>query len=1131
MKKSVPRELSSRTWSLLKILMIMKLAIFFILFVAVQAKATNSNGQSITLELKNTEIRKVLHVIEKNSSYRFLYNYELTGLRNKVDFVASHLPVNLAMDRLLEGSGLTYKIVNSHVIAILSLKEEENKDIRITGKVTDAAGAPLAGVTIQEKGTNTGTTTDNFGNYTITVANNAALVISYISFETQEITVSGRTVIDIQLVPSAKLIDQVVIVGYGARKKQNITGAVSTVTAEVLQSRPITNALSALQGEIPGTFIQRYSGQPGVEGYNLNVRGPSSKNGASSPLVLIDGVIGSLDLLNPADIESISVLKDAQASIYGARAAGGVFLVTTKKGKGGAPKITYNNNFAVTTMTGMMKSPTNYEMAIMDNEANIHNGAAPMYTPEFLEKIRNNDPNPVPHPIYGGWMLFFTNTDWTSALLENGFQHRHNLSISGSSNNSSYYLSGSFSNQHGVVRHANDNNKLYNLRLNYDYNITRWLKLESKVALENQHRSDIAGVGDWVIGEAIFGMPNHPVYTSDGKFFAQGGWSNAVAFAKEAPTSTFKTRNINTNFKLIASIADGLTLNLQSGINNSSRNNTDMGKPVPLYQWDGALAYYSIANPGQSWAQEENIQLNYYNYTGYLQYNKKLADRHDIDIMLGGSYEKNELKNAVAGRYDIVSDNVWAIDLGAGDMYSRGGAEHTAIGSYFARIGYAFSSKYLLEANLRYDGSSKFQLSDKRWGLFPGISAGWRISNESFFRNVRWIDDLKLRASYGQVGNQDAIGPYEFLQLLSIGGAYPFGPGRRDPAASLQGMVAYNRTWETVINQNIGVDAALLSNRLNFSFDYFVKRNKDMLINATYPSMLGATPPTSNAGALRTWGFETSVGWADKIGAVQYSAKLLLSDAQNKLTNLGGANTYVLGFNSFREGYPINSYFAYVFDGIIRNQQELDAYKAIGGVPSDMGIGDAKFRDLNHDGRISLYSDKAAEDGDVIYAGNTAPRFSYGVNLGFKYKGFDLGILLQGVGKRALFRTGDYSMPWSDWWRQPPAFYYGNTWNEDRQDAAYPKLTHGNIRYWNYQASTLQQINAAYTRLKNLQIGYTLPESFINRISITRARIYLSGQDLWEVHRVKGGWDPESADWGGNYPFQRFYSFGIDITF
>lgn len=1022
------------------------------------------------------------------------------------------------------------KIAFALICLLVLIAENSFAQNQVRGTVRDEKG-PLEGVTVLIKNTNRGVQTNNSGSFTILASQGDTMVFSFAGYAAQEMAVTASTVYNVLLGIEAKSLEDVVVVGYGTKKKQFLTGSVSTVGSEVFQSRPITNSLAALQGAVPGTFIQRYSGQPGSEDFNLNVRGPSSKNGAGSPLVLIDGIEGNLNLLNPSDIESISVLKDAQASIYGARAAGGVFLVTTKKGKGGTPRITYNNHFAITKMSGMMESPTTYQFALMENEANIHNGAAPMYTAEMLQKILNNDPNPVPHPLYGGWMLFFTTTDWTKELLENGNQQRHAVSVSGSSANSSYYLSGSYSDQHGVVKYANDNNKLYNLRMNYDYNLTRGIKLESKLSYDHQHRSDIAGVGNWVIGEAIFGMPNHPVYSKDGKFFAQGGWANAVAFAKEAPTASFITRNININFKLIADIVSGLKLNVQAGTNYTGRNNTDMGKPVPLYQWDGSLAYYSIANPGQSWMEESNAVINYRNFNTYLQYNKKFAGRHDLDLMVGGSYEKNELKNTTAGRYNIVSDNVWDLNLGVGDMYSRGGASHWAIGSYFSRLGYVFDDKYMLEANVRYDGSSRFQLADKRWGLFPGVSVGWRLSREAFMNGISWINELKLRGSYGKVGNQEGVGLYDFIQQINLGGVYPFGAGRQDPAATLQGMVAFGRTWETVVNKNIGLDAAMFGSKLSFSFDYFQKTNNDMLINVTYPSMLGAEPPTSNAGKLKTWGFETSLGWNDRIGDFSYSARFLISDATNKLVNLGGANTYTLGMNSYREGYPINSYFAYEFDGLIRNQKELDEYKKLQGVPADISIGDARFRDLNNDGKISLYSDKPGSDGDVRFVGTTAPRYSYGINLGGKYKGFDLGIFLQGVGKRTLFRVGDYSIPWTEWWRQPPAFYFGQTWNEDRPNAKYPRLSFGDIRWWNYQASTMQQINAAYIRLKNLQLGYSLPGNLIRKASLATARIYVSGQDLWEKHHVLGGWDPESADWGGNYPFQRYYSVGVDLTF
>jgi TonB-linked SusC/RagA family outer membrane protein len=469
-------------------------------------------------------------------------------------------------------------------------------------------------------------------------------------------------------------------------------------------------------------------------------------------------------------------------------------------------------------------------------------------------------------------------------------------------------------------------------------------------------------------------------------------------------------------------------------------------------------------------------------------------------------------------------------------MSNNGGGTHWAINSFFSRLNYSFNNELLLEANLRYDGSSKFP-AGSRWGFFPGISAAWRISQRDFISNTGIFDDLKLRASYGQTGNQEGIGLYDHIQRISTARVwprdypYPFGAGNQTVSAYLAGMVATQRTWETIINQNVGIDASMLRSRLNFTFDYFIKRNKNLLIPITYPSLLGATAPFSNGGELKTKGFELTVGWRDKIGNFEYNAKVLLGDARNTIVDYGGADTYVPGFNRVREGYPQFSYFAYEFDGLIRNEKELEDYKLLEGVPEDIGIGDARFRDVNGDGRIDPYSNTPGEDGDVVFVGSYIPRYSYGVNLGAKFANFDISAFFQGVGKRTVFRSGEYSIPWTDWWRQPPQFYYGKTWNEDRPDAEFPRLSHGGIRWWNYQPSTMQKLNGAYVRLKNLQIGYTLPTRLTEKVAISNARIYFSGQDIWEKHHVDGGWDPESSTNGFNYPFQRMYSFGLDLTF
>src|SRR5213592_4028515 len=1111
--------------------------------------------QPLSLALDGVTLKEALAEISRQARLNLVY---------ADDDLPIAATVNLRADRITVAAALTDVLLDAGVDVVFTpdgratlVKRPEGPAVQlgsIAGRVTATeTGAPLPRAIVSVTGTRLTAETDTAGRYVIgsvPVGTHRvrARMLGYTPADTSVVVAEGQeAVVNFQLKAQAIELEAVVAVGYGEKRREDLTGAVGTVSSQALESRPITNTLSALQGALPGLIVQRSGGQPGVEDFDLNLRGVSSVNGGNTPLVLIDGVPGNLDLVNPADIESITALKDAAASIYGARAADGALLVTTRRGtRTGrtAPTFTYSNNTAVTKLTGMMDTPNNYQMAVMDNEANIHAGATPMYTPDLLNRVRIGDPTPIPHPLYAslGWMLFFTNTDWRKALFENGFEQKHTLSVSGGGDNSTYYVSAAYAYQDGVIRYANDNNQRYQLRLNYDYDFSRRVRLESRLAVENQDRSDIGGLSHaswcgcpWVVVEGIFGMPNHPIYTQSGQhFFAQGGWDNAVAQAKDAATATFVTRDVNTNFKLIVEPLDGLKVNLQSGIDYRSDNNTDIGKSTPLYRWDdSSIVYYSITNPDQNWVDRRDFTTVHRNYVGYAEFSRTFAERHALQFMAGVSHEDYDLDSVRAARYGFTSQDVWGLNLGTGTMLMGGGGEQWAIRSLFSRLSYGFNNKYLLDATLRYDGSSRFR-PEKRWGFFPGVSLAWRVSEEPFARrHLGTFDDLKLRASYGETGNQEGINLYDYLQLITIGRGYPypFGAGGQDQSAFLSGMVSKDRTWETIATTNMGLDATLLSSRLNVTFDYFVKRNKDMLVPVTYPALLGATPPFSNAGELKAWGFETSVGWKGAIRGLRYAARLSLSDAQNKVVNYGGQDTYVLGYNVIRQGYPVNTYFGYVFDGLIRTQAELDAYKLLGGVPSDIGIGDARFKDVNGDGKISLYGDSPGQDGDVVNLGNLAPRYTYGINLDAAWKRFDLSVFFQAVGKRTLFRDGDYRMPWSDWWRQPPLFYYGQTWNEDRPNAPYPRLSHGDIRFWNYQPSSLQRVNAAYLRLKKLVIGYTLPERLIARARMTHARMYFTGFDLWEKHSVKGGWDPESIANGFNYPFQRLYSFGMDISF
>src|SRR6266702_1453273 len=618
------------------------------------------------------------------------------------DVLPAEMTVSLRADRITGAAALTDVLLDAGVDVVFSpdgratlVKRPAGPALQfgsIAGTVTAVEnGTPLPRAVVSVIGTHLSTETDANGRYTIaTVPVGAqrlrARMLGYAPVDTGTTVAEGQeSVVNFQLKAQAIELEAVVAVGYGEKRREDLTGAVTTVGPEALNGRPITNTVAALQGALPGLIVQRGGGQPGVEDFNLHLRGVSSYNpadtgnAANTPLVLIDGVPGNLDLLNPSDIESITALKDAAASIYGARAADGALLVTTKRGTRSAPVFTYSNNTAVTKLTGMMDTPNNYQMAVMDNEANIHNGAAPMYTPDLLNRVRIGDPTPIPHPIYAssGWMLFFTNTDWRKALFEDGFEQKHTVSVSGGGDNSTYYVSAAYADQNGVIRYANDNNQRYQLRLNYDYDFSRRVRLESRLAVENQDRSDIGGLSHaswcgcpWVVVEGIFGMPNHPIYTQSGQhFFAQGGWDNAVAQAKEAATATFDTRDVNTNFKLIVEPLDGLKLNLQSGIDYRSDNNTDIGKSTPLYRWDdSSIVYYSITNPDRNWVDRRDFSILHRNYVGYAEFSRTFADRHALQLMAGVSHEDYDMDSVRAARYGFTSQDVWGLNLGTGTM-------------------------------------------------------------------------------------------------------------------------------------------------------------------------------------------------------------------------------------------------------------------------------------------------------------------------------------------------------------------------------------------------------------------------------------------------------------------------------
>ncbi|MGQ1788214.1 SusC/RagA family TonB-linked outer membrane protein [Saccharicrinis sp. GN24d3] len=1043
----------------------------------------------------------------------------------------------IAKPRWLQKSFLlaTVLLLNFSVSAVGNTEESntvvdgQQQKLTITGKVTDNNGESLPGVSVVKKGTTQGVITDMNGEYSISIEAQQTLVFSFIGMKTQEIIVGDKSVVNVVLESELVGLEEVVAIGYGTKRKASLSGAVDVVTAEVLESKPVSNTLSAIQGVMPGVTITRSGGQPGGEAFDINIRGMSSVNGGNSPLILVDGnPAEDLNTLNPHDIESMSVLKDASAAIYGSRAAGGVILITTKSGKKGKPVVKFSMNTAFSEPLNKIEYPNLLEYAHMHQEGDVNNGVAPFWNDERIQKVKDGA---APERFEGyPEFQFYEGTDWFDELYGKGQQQDYNLSINGGGDYSNYYFSMGYNKNDGLIDQAPDQAERFNMRMNYSYQILDNVRLETKLNFDRLAVSEI-----YYLDRALGGIsttPLHfPVKTEGGEnWFSQWGYSNPVAMARDGGAKEKWTDRISPNIKLDWDITKKLKFVTQASLTFENYNSKLPIKNLPYHFWDDKFAYYEWRTSPNN-AEYGFSKTNQRNFVANLQYDNIFNGVHNVSVMIGATHEEYDHDWFSAYRDDFVSDELFALDLGSKkNMSNAGGGYHWGLESLISRIGYIYKDKYILETNFRYDGSSRFA-EDQRWTLFKGASVAWRLSEEDFIKDLGVFDNLKLRASYGEMGNQSGIGLYDYVQNINIGGQYPFGDVQKAQSATLDGMVSTDRTWETLITRNIGVDATVLDTRLDLTFDYYYKTNKNMLLGVTLPSVLGAAPPKANNGELDSWGWELSLGWKDQVSDFKYGARVVLSNNYNKIVNLGGADSYEAGWNEYREGYRANQYYGYRFDGIIQTDEQLTEYKKLGGVPSNIGIGDAMYVDVDGNGRIDAYSDER-ENGDLDVLGTTDPQYSFGINLNAEWKGFDFSAFFQGVGKRTVFREGTARVPFHQPWYHPVRLYYNNTWAPDRTDAKYPRISHSNIRWWNYQHSSNNAENAAYIRLKNVQLGYTLPESLLSNIKyLQKVRVYFSGTDLWDYHNMGGGFDPEDNSYGTNYPFAKSMSFGVDVTF
>jgi TonB-linked SusC/RagA family outer membrane protein len=1168
------------------IAVLMKTSVSLLLIVLVASMTFGRDGfaqdvlnRMVSVEAEQRDLKLILSQLEKTAKVRFSYVPSLVRDR-KVSLMARNLPLEDVLTRLLRPLHIQYVVSGGYIIlnreptpsqlpsSVISSTDMAStgtarpEDETISGKVSDEKGQGLPGVSVVMKGTARGTTTDIDGNYRLVVpAKGTVLVFSFVGYVPQEITVGAQNVIAVSLQPDTKALNEVVVVGFGEQKKATVTGAIAQVGEEVFKDRPVANTAVALQGQVPGLIIQRTSARPGNEGLNIRLRGESSVTGVE-PLIIIDGVpsvVGSLELntINPNDIESVVALKDASAAIYGARAQGGVLLITTKRGKGGKMQVSLNSNFRLNTIginvpwANMSQWAQQYLVASTQDKVDASGNPVewfPQWTKENLQKMATGQAFDYTNPSTG-LVSHYADNNWQNALYGPAWSNQQNLNIRGSSDKTAYLFSLGFSDNRSLLKTAYDGEKKYNLRFNYDYTISKRIKLETGMSYDNRTvqnpRFGLSGSNT-----GFFDAPVFPAYNLNGDYYDDYGYRNPVAFTQSGGTSKNNEAIMRLNARLGVELVTGLKLTANGAVTKRDNWATLYSQRFNFYSWTGDRIT-STQNTLQGITETINNTL-YQNYGVQLDYVKTIARDHDISFMVANTAELNDTKGVTAGRANLDYAGLFTLNTASPNTVSggvttntqtnSGTASHWGLVSYISRFNYSFRQKYLFEALGRRDGSSRFDMNN-RWANFYGLSAGWRLSEEGFVKNLNLFNNLKLRASYGETGGQASLGNYDYVSTIGIGSALFGATPSLQTSAFLSAITTDQRSWERMVNKDVGLDFAMLNNRLSGSIDLFEKKNVGMLIGITYPSILGGTAPTTNSGTLRTRGWEVAMNWKSNVGRVNYNVGVQLSDNTNNIVSYQGKDSWAAGKFSPRQGYPLNALFVYKTDGYFANKDDVAAYyakyggkgnlSALNGATTTLRPGDLKVVDLDGDGQITATGTGLPGSGDVYYYGDANPHYSFGVNLGAQWKGFDFSAFVQGVGQWYILRGGNARAPFFRNYVNVNTSYIGKTWTPETPDAQYPRMSFDATRNnWNWQFNDVNIQNLRYARLKSLIIGYTVPQQLTSKIKTDRIRVYFSGNVLFELTSVKDGFDPERGESSDStYPFFRTWSFGIDLSF
>lgn len=1106
---------------------LLKKLILICLFLGVsQLHPVYAAGQIISLNITKGSILEVFKEIERQSDYKFFYNNEQVNLDIPINLNVKDNSIENVLEVVFSGTNITYKIVNNHIVLTnttlkhqLGAPSSAQQRRVVNGKVTDLLGEPLIGVNVTVKGSTQGTITDVDGNFNIeNVSDDAVLIFSYIGYLTQEITINGHSSVSVTLQEDTQRLEEVVVVGYGTQKRINMTGSVQNVTSKDLLKRSLSNTSTALQGLIPGVSVQQSSGRPGGDGASITIRGTGSINSSTGPLILIDGVEGDINNIDMNAIESVSILKDAaSASIYGSRASNGVVLVTTKRAQEGGVKVSYNGYVGFNTPTSM-PDPVN---AIEYMEAvNTARGNADM-DPQYSQEIINI------YKTQGADNINYYDTNWRKKVIkDHSLIHNHSVSLSGGSDVFRVFANAGYYYQDGQI--SNNDYKRMTLRLNTDAQVLKWMKIGVDI---NIRQSDVKRPSmeepESTINKALTFTPVFSGQNNDGTWgFGQNG-DNPIAISKAGGIHTGVTPELGIKGSVLITPFNGLEL-LSSYSSRKVEYKSDYFlKPYDTYENGVFKTSYPPdgAYKNEGWSQTVTNQFNL-----QASYEKTISN-HYFKALGGIQTEERTIRSFSAGRRGYEFDGFEEINHGdVSTATNSGGRMEWAMLSYFGRVNYSFAERYLLELNGRWDASSRF-MDGHRWGFFPSISAGWRVSEEAFFTPLKpVVDNLKIRASYGTLGNQDIVLNgnaiyYPYAASISSGYGYWFDKTLGTGVAQTQ--VANEKiSWEKSTQLNFGLDGSILNSRLNFNFDYYVRKIDKMLQQFPIPMFVGLSSPWENAGSMRNNGWDLSVTWRDRVGSVNYYVTGNLSDVKNKVTNLYG-NEYI-DTQIIKEGLPLRSWYGYVSDGYFQNQAEIDASPVYGGNKDNVKPGYIRYKDISGpegvpDGKIT------DEDRQVI--GNPYPRYEFSLNMGAEWKGFDLAIFFQGVGKKDILYTGAGARP----------FHVGRTvfknqldsWTPENRNAKFPLLLiDGTGNNPNNIVSDFWIKSGSYLRLKNVAIGYTLPKNLISKMKIDNLRFYISGQNLFTLNSAYKGYDPENTVNNGNfYPVMQTFTFGVDIRF